>query len=63
MFNMYTMDLEGEQYVVLQDGEGESAVRLAFNAEWAGRVAVGMLQFALGMVPTAELPEEEITNG
>ena len=59
MFNMYTVDIADEAYVVLQEGEGESAVRLAFNAEWAGRVAIGMLQFALGIMPANESNEED----
>lgn len=61
-FTMYTTTLNEEDYVVLQDGEGEAMVRLAFNAAWAGRVGLGMLQFALGIVPTDD-NEEVVTNG
>lgn len=64
MFNMHTITLEGVDYVVLQNGEGEEQVRLAFNRDWAGRVAVGMLQFALGLLPeNTDTNEEETDNG
>lgn len=64
MFNLYTVVIEGEDYIVLQNGGGEQQVHIAFNREYAGRVAVAMLHFTLGLMPEeATTNEEETING
>jgi hypothetical protein len=63
MFSMYTELIGDEVCVVLQHGDGEGKIRLAFDRGWAGRVALGMLEFALGLTPEPTNNEEEVTNG